>query len=94
MLVVGRVKAGSPAAKRDLINGEVILSLDDTPISTVPEMCAILNSKSSGDTLKVESIPGTAWRRYNGRDIGSFLKAQKAYTTNITLERVRRSGRS
>jgi S1-C subfamily serine protease len=86
-LVVGRIKSGSPAAKRALTSGEVLLKLDGTPISTVPEMCSILNSKSSGDSLEVTSVPGSVWKRWNGTDdIGQFLNRQQALTKNVTLE--------
>ncbi len=86
-LVVGRVKSGSPADKREIDHGEVIVKLDGTPIASVPEMCSILNSKSSGDTLEVQSIPSSVWARMPANaDVGKYLKSQPTPEKNLTLE--------
>ena len=88
-LVVGRIKSGSPADKREIQGGDVIVSLDDTPVSSYPEMCSILNSKSSGDSLKVELIPTSVWGRWlrsPENDLGAFLGRQRTVTKSLNLE--------
>jgi S1-C subfamily serine protease len=88
-LVVGRVKSGSPADKREIRGGDVIVSLDDTPVASYPEMCSILNSKSSGDSLKVEVVPTSVWGRWlrsPESDLGAFLGRQRTVTKSVTLE--------
>ena len=88
-LVVGRVKSGSPADKREISGGDVIVKLDDTPVESLPEMCRILNSKSSGDSLKVEAVPVGVWGRWlksPETDLGAFLARQRTVTKPVTLE--------
>lgn len=88
-LVVGRVKSGSPADKREIAGGDVLVSLDGTPVQSMPEMCNILNSKSSGDSLKIEAIPTAVWGRWirsPETNLGAFLARQRTVTKPVTLE--------
>jgi hypothetical protein len=50
-------------------------------------MCSILNSKSSGDNLEVQSIPSSVWARMPANaDVGKYLKSQPTPEKNLTLE--------
>ena len=53
-LVVLSVDAGSPADKKKFEFGDTIYEIDGTPVRKFQDVCDILNSKSSGDTIRVE----------------------------------------
>jgi S1-C subfamily serine protease len=50
------VDAGSPADRANLIFGDAIVEVDDTPVTSVPELCDILGSKAAGDQIKVTGV--------------------------------------
>ena len=55
-LVVTGVDPGSPAAKASpfpFIWGDLIFSVDDTPVYTVGDFCDIIRSRSAGQTIEV-----------------------------------------
>jgi S1-C subfamily serine protease len=53
-LVILSVDAGSPADKKKFEFGDTIYEIDGTPVRKFQDVCDILNSKSSGDTIRVE----------------------------------------
>lgn len=53
-LVVLSVDAGSPADKKKFEFGDTIYEIDGTPVRKFQDVCDIVNSKASGDTIRVE----------------------------------------
>ena len=53
-LVVLSVDAGSPADKKKFNFGDTIYEIDGTPVRKFQDVCDIVNSKASGDTIRVE----------------------------------------
>lgn len=53
-LVVLSVDAGSPADKKKFDFGDTIYEIDGTPVRKFQDVCDIVNSKASGDTIRVE----------------------------------------
>jgi PDZ domain-containing secreted protein len=56
-------EANSPADKVHMFLGDRIDKLDGTDVSTVPDACDILGSKTAGDQLKVtgQQLDGKAF---------------------------------
>jgi S1-C subfamily serine protease len=63
-LVVGSVAASTPAAQNGIKVADVILAVDGTPVETVSDLCDILGSKASGDTLEVDRLSFLRLGRY------------------------------
>jgi serine protease Do len=53
-LVVLSVDAGSSADKKHFDFGDTIYEIDGTPVRKIQDVCDIMNSKASGDTIRVE----------------------------------------
>lgn len=53
-LVVLSVDSGSPADRRKFTFGDTIYEIDGTPVHRFQDVCDIVNSKASGDTVRVE----------------------------------------
>lgn len=53
LLFISAVQGGSPAARTKLQAGDVLLTLADTQVSTLADVCAILRSHTDGDILKL-----------------------------------------
>ena len=53
-LVVLSVDSGSPADKKHFDFGDTIYEIDGTPVRKFQDVCDIVNSKASGDTIRVE----------------------------------------
>ena len=45
---------GSPAAEGDLVTGDLITSIEGTPVTNIPEVCGVLQSASPGQKLLFE----------------------------------------
>lgn len=50
------VRTNSPADKADLQVGDVITSLKDTPVSSVAQVCDVLQSASAGEKLALKGL--------------------------------------
>ncbi len=46
--------AGSPAEKARIVGGDLVTEVQDVPVTTVKEVCDVLQSASPGQVLKVE----------------------------------------
>ena len=55
LYVIG-VEANSPAEKGRMLFGDRVDELDDTAVENIPDVCDILGSKSSGDSVKVRGV--------------------------------------
>ncbi|MFI6033149.1 S1C family serine protease [Streptomyces sp. NPDC051315] len=55
-LYVAYVAGNSPASEADVANGDVITQLKDTVVTTVPEVCGILQSSAAGEKLGVDGV--------------------------------------
>jgi S1-C subfamily serine protease len=53
-LVVLSVDAGSPSDKKHFDFGDTIYEIDGTPVHKFQDVCDIVSSKASGDTIRVE----------------------------------------
>ncbi|MFE0451473.1 S1C family serine protease [Streptomyces sp. NPDC058914] len=58
-LVVGSVASNSPASEAGVVNGDVITHVKDTPVTTVPEVCGILQSSAPGEKLGIDGVVTT-----------------------------------
>lgn len=87
-LVVVTVDAGSPADRRKLRFGDTIYEVDGTPVHQFQDVCDILNSKASGDTIRVEGyrFPPVALfgKRMNAAQ-AFVLRRALHFTRTITL---------
>ena len=54
------IEAGGPADKAGMLLGDVIVTLDDTPINDTYDVLAMLGSESVGKTMKAQVIRGGA----------------------------------
>ncbi|MEM1215976.1 MAG: trypsin-like peptidase domain-containing protein [Bacteroidota bacterium] len=55
-VVVTRIEEGSGAEAAELQRGDIILSIDNTPTKTVPQLQEILAQKSPGDRVQVQLV--------------------------------------
>jgi S1-C subfamily serine protease len=53
-LWVWGVTPGSPADKGQITGGDLIATINGTPVRTIPDVCDVLKSASRGDTLGVQ----------------------------------------
>ncbi|MFQ6094729.1 MAG: site-2 protease family protein [Candidatus Bathyarchaeia archaeon] len=94
-LYVARVVEGMPAEDAGLLVGDVIVMIDDEPITTVDDFTAALEGKSPGDLVLVTVARGERWRdrismpvkltEYEGRPVigvimGEMLVEQRLRT--------------
>lgn len=55
-LYVSNVASNSPASEALLESGDVITHVKDTAVTTVPEVCGILQSSTPGEKLRVDGV--------------------------------------
>ncbi|AVH58873.1 MULTISPECIES: S1C family serine protease [Streptomyces] len=80
-LYVGSVDSNSPASAAELVAGDVITHLKDTPVTSVPQVCNILQSSAPGEKLKVSGV-----FTEDGKDVnGQPVKVGDPWSINIKL---------
>ncbi|MFF4346574.1 S1C family serine protease [Streptomyces sp. NPDC001530] len=80
-LVVLGVDSNSPASAAKLEAGDVITDLKGTPVTTVPEVCNILQSSAPGEKLKVSGVFTVAGTDVNGTPV----KVGDPWEIDVTL---------
>ena len=54
--LVEGVEAGSPAAQAGLVEGDLIVRADGNPVSSTPDLIAVLKKKQAGEAIKLHVI--------------------------------------
>lgn len=75
---VTNVATNSPAAKADLVPGDAITAMKDSPVASVGEVCGVLQSAGPGETIPVSGV-------YTYDDPKENIKFGDGWTTNLIL---------
>ncbi|MFI5686936.1 PDZ domain-containing protein [Streptomyces sp. NPDC051636] len=70
---------GSPADKAQLEYGDVITTVKDTPVSTVADLCDVLQSAAPGEKLPLQGMYTVNAGEYETTDFGD------EWTTDLVL---------
>jgi serine protease Do len=81
-LFVAYVAGNSPASEADVMNGDVITQLKDTEVTTVPEVCGILQSSAAGEKLGIDGVFTTDMTL----DDGTEIKFGDPWHVDMTLQ--------
>ncbi|MFG2294957.1 S1C family serine protease [Streptomyces sp. NPDC048603] len=84
-VLVQSAKTNSPAGKAKLTEGDVVTTIKDTPVTTVAEVCDILQSAEPGATLPMEGV-------YSYNADGKETKFGEAWTTDLVLSKKQNTG--
>ncbi len=64
-VVIADVIPGSPAASNGLVRGDVLISVDGTPINDSQTMTAVIENKNPGDSLQLEILRGNTTKIFS-----------------------------
>ncbi|MEU8979016.1 trypsin-like peptidase domain-containing protein [Streptomyces sp. NPDC048309] len=81
-IFVGSVDSKSPASAANLGSGDVITDIKNTPVTTVAEVCGVLQSSAPGEKITVDGVytaPGE-------NNDGTTYAFGDAWTTDLTLK--------
>ncbi|WP_030383707.1 S1C family serine protease [Streptomyces sp. NRRL S-241] len=73
-------RTNSPAAKANLGTYDVVTAIKDTPVSTVAEVCDVLQSSSAGEKIPLEGV-------YSANADGKETKFGEAWSADLVLEK-------
>ncbi len=79
--VILSVVAGSPAAKAGLVQGDIIVAVDNTPITTADGLVKVIQGDKPGQTVTITYWVGDSKRTTNAT-LGSLAQAQQQQSTS------------